>query len=670
MDLDHDVWIVAYINPTTLVGATLPVGNDSAGGVYVGYRDADHGNDTTAGAAGITTLGNGNAYGTPRVFTTTAGGGGGSGGGGSVANPTATIGLTVINGVSTDAMRADAAPPLDQAIVPTWTGLHTFAGSLDVRLAGTSQFKIDSTGAWLVTGSEGVSGQALHSQGPGLPPVWRTSAGGSIELGYNFSNAVGTANPGSQKMSLNSAVYSAVTVAVFNSLAMTNFDANTIISLLAAGHRIYIQQRNDSSKAVVYQVTGPATQFTGYWTVPVSMVDSRGTMFPNNADLNCVFILSVSASASANPSASVGLSVVNGVATTFMRSDAAPPLSQAIVPTWTGIHTFSAGATPIVLKAGAADSVYLPFYADTAAPSARSGYLGWGTAGSDHMVLVNEQGNGNIQIDCAGTGWIEPLCDLRGRGIIRATGWYGVPVASSLQMATEIGVSGGVGQVVAYNRSGAAYGSLNVGGSQIDLALSGGSPALRVTGANQVQLADGIYNMGATLSLRFNTSAALDTYATVYIAGAVGGFAGIGIDDAQTPKFMSSGTLFGVHVSTGAYWSWQDNGTTFTIGKACSAPSYTTAGTITATGAVTGASFNATSSRAIKRETGRPQRACDVLARLRPIFYRLLEHQTDEQLGLIAEEVHAVCPQLSNGKTVAYDRLALLLLADWQERYA
>jgi hypothetical protein len=43
----------------------------------------------------------------------------------------------------------------------------------------------------------------------------------------------------------------------------------------------------------------------------------------------------------ANPTASVGLSGVNGVATTFMRSDGAPPLSQAIVPTWTGIHTFS-----------------------------------------------------------------------------------------------------------------------------------------------------------------------------------------------------------------------------------------------------------------------------------------------------------------------------------------
>lgn len=43
----------------------------------------------------------------------------------------------------------------------------------------------------------------------------------------------------------------------------------------------------------------------------------------------------------ANPTGSLGLSAVNGVATTFMRSDGAPALSQGIIPTWTGLHTFN-----------------------------------------------------------------------------------------------------------------------------------------------------------------------------------------------------------------------------------------------------------------------------------------------------------------------------------------
>lgn len=43
----------------------------------------------------------------------------------------------------------------------------------------------------------------------------------------------------------------------------------------------------------------------------------------------------------ANPSGSIGLSALNGSATTFMRSDAAPAIDQSIAPTWTGAHIHS-----------------------------------------------------------------------------------------------------------------------------------------------------------------------------------------------------------------------------------------------------------------------------------------------------------------------------------------
>lgn len=47
----------------------------------------------------------------------------------------------------------------------------------------------------------------------------------------------------------------------------------------------------------------------------------------------------------ANPSGQVGTSAANGVATTWMRSDAAPALNLGITPTWTGAHAFSGGLT-------------------------------------------------------------------------------------------------------------------------------------------------------------------------------------------------------------------------------------------------------------------------------------------------------------------------------------
>lgn len=53
-----------------------------------------------------------------------------------------------------------------------------------------------------------------------------------------------------------------------------------------------------------------------------------------------------------NPTGTVGLTVVNGSASTFLRSDGAPPLSQAISPTWTGNHTFTPASGDTLITAG------------------------------------------------------------------------------------------------------------------------------------------------------------------------------------------------------------------------------------------------------------------------------------------------------------------------------
>lgn len=55
---------------------------------------------------------------------------------------------------------------------------------------------------------------------------------------------------------------------------------------------------------------------------------------------------------SANPSASVGLTAVNGIARTYLTSDSAPALSQAITPTWTGQHIFSGGNEVLITTSG------------------------------------------------------------------------------------------------------------------------------------------------------------------------------------------------------------------------------------------------------------------------------------------------------------------------------
>lgn len=77
----------------------------------------------------------------------------------------------------------------------------------------------------------------------------------------------------------------------------------------------------------------------------------------------------------ANPTASIGLTAINGTANTALRSDGAPALSQSIIPTWTGFHTFNSGLTstfvtvPNVYGGGAVNSTLSLQSTSNATPS-------------------------------------------------------------------------------------------------------------------------------------------------------------------------------------------------------------------------------------------------------------------------------------------------------------
>jgi hypothetical protein len=81
--------------------------------------------------------------------------------GGSFANPTALVGLTAVNGVATTAMRSDAAPALNQAITPTWTGNHTWAVGTEIfvnTIANTSGAMAITAGSGLtITSAAGIT---------------------------------------------------------------------------------------------------------------------------------------------------------------------------------------------------------------------------------------------------------------------------------------------------------------------------------------------------------------------------------------------------------------------------------------------------------------------------------------------------------------------------------
>ena len=75
------------------------------------------------------------------------------------------------------------------------------------------------------------------------------------------------------------------------------------------------------------------------------IISDNGTVVTIAGDVNVTGSLIGSTSVvGANPTASIGLTTVNGSALTFMRSDAAPALDVSISPVWTGVHKYIGGA--------------------------------------------------------------------------------------------------------------------------------------------------------------------------------------------------------------------------------------------------------------------------------------------------------------------------------------
>lgn len=102
-------------------------------------------------------------------------------GGAAAGNPTGTVGLTAVNGVASTYMRSDAAPPLSQAISPTWTGTHLFNGALITSSATAGWSFGQSTGLALArivdtTGTTGNKAWQINTNNTGTHLNFRVAS--------------------------------------------------------------------------------------------------------------------------------------------------------------------------------------------------------------------------------------------------------------------------------------------------------------------------------------------------------------------------------------------------------------------------------------------------------------------------------------------------------------
>lgn len=193
--------------------------------------------------------------------------------------------------------------------------------------------------------------------------------------------------------------------------------ASTMTVGTASGTTGAIALKGTTSGTVTFSVADAAGTYT--FKLPTT-AGTNTYLLQTDGSGNTSWVAPGSGGSGANPSASVGLTAVNGVAATFIRSDGAPALNVGIIPTWTGVHTF----TPQVVLTGGAS---LPG-GGTITGSSGSVVL---TAASALVTLngtgINLRPNGTI-LSIAGTGQDIVLSDntsfaswqgvaLTGRGI-------------------------------------------------------------------------------------------------------------------------------------------------------------------------------------------------------------------------------------------------------------
>lgn len=184
----------------------------------------------------------------------------GSASGCSGANPTGTIGLTAVNGSASSCIRSDGAPALSQAIVPTWTGIHTFS-AIPVFSAGATLGNNTSlnwggthTAITMLGGGSGVAN--IDSDG-----MLNLRVGGAT----SFTTAVQIAATGAVAIAAPSS-NSALTV---NGVAGANVPAETIIGSTTAGQSngLFIEAGAGSASDRVFDVLNQATsvRLGGLW---------------------------------------------------------------------------------------------------------------------------------------------------------------------------------------------------------------------------------------------------------------------------------------------------------------------------------------------------------------------------------------------------------------------
>jgi len=139
--------------------------------------------------------------------------------------------------------------------------------------------------------TDGLTDQIMSTDGAGVvswidPPA----GGGLLSAEYRFSSSIVAADPGSGRYRFDTASYATVTEIFIDDETSGGVDISNLLAQVGLGDRLYFQVKTEANKFVVFDVTGPAVDNVGWFTIPVDEV-VFGDFFANND--RCIMIWSV-----------------------------------------------------------------------------------------------------------------------------------------------------------------------------------------------------------------------------------------------------------------------------------------------------------------------------------------------------------------------------------------
>lgn len=375
--------------------------------------------------------------------------------------------------------------------------------------------------------------------GADIPPInlGSTANGGvsssSILLGTNGGTSNGFFSVTGPATSLKTFTYpnASATVLTTNA-AVTVPQGGTGVATLPA-HGVLLGEGTSNVSNVAAMAADTVLQGQGASADPVAVAvnncGSASQALSYSTSTHTFGCQTISAASGANPTALVGLTAVNGVATTSIRSDGAPALDVTIAPTWTGLHKFEGLAC-----GGGGCSGMQAVSTSTTLPAATDVENTTGTG----IVLLSQGSSGTAYITGGPTGTA---------GVISVAGSAPLSIGTNGTERIRVDATGNVGIDTALRVNGnyVAFGNIANNGSACSIAA--GSAQANLTSCSRT-------GAGAT-TVTFTNSQTLPYVCTITInvTAAVGVITNRSVNSISFTTFNLSGTATDLNYDFGCW---------------------------------------------------------------------------------------------------------------------